>query len=187
MPAYKDSSKNTWTAKFKHKNWSGEVKWVTKRGFSTKREALQYERDFLARLSGNLDMTFADFVKVYLQDRTPRIKDSTADTKRNIIETKILSYFGAKRMRDISTNDVMRWQNALLAYRHPETGKPYSKSYLKTVHNQLTAIMNHAVKFYKLSENPARIVGNMGSEQGIQMKIWTLERQFAYSKRLAVS
>ena len=89
MPAYKDSSKNTWTAKFKHKNWLGEVKWVTKRGFSTKREALQYERDFLARLSGNLDMTFADFVKVYLQDRTPRIKDSTADTKRNIIETKM--------------------------------------------------------------------------------------------------
>ena len=57
----------------------------------SKREALQYERDFLARLSGNLDMTFADFVKVYLQDRTPRIKDSTADTKRNIIETKILT------------------------------------------------------------------------------------------------
>lgn len=182
MPAYKDSSKNTWTAKFKHKNWLGEVKWVTKRGFSTKREALQYERDFLARLSGNLDMTFADFVQVYLQDRTPRIKDSTADTKRNIIETKILPYFGAKRMRDISTNDVMHWQNALLAYRHPETGKPYSKSYLKTVHNQLTAIMNHAVKFYKLSENPARIVGNMGSEQGIQMKIWTLEQYLQFSE-----
>lgn len=182
MPAYKDSSKNTWTVKFKYKNWCGEEKWITKRGFSTKRDALQHERDFLARLSGNLDMSFADFVKVYLQDRTPRLKDSTAETKSNIIQTKILPYFGTKRMRDISTNDVMHWQNSLLAYRHPETGKPYSKSYLKTVHNQLTAIMNHAVKFYKLSENPARVVGNMGSEHGIQMKIWTLEQYLKFSE-----
>lgn len=182
MAAYKDKKRNTWTVKFQHKNWCGEVKWVTKRGFSTKREALQYERDFRDRLCGSLDMRFADFVKVYLQDRTPRIKDSTVGTKNNIIETKILPYFGSKCVREITTNDVMSWQNAMLEYRDPKTGKPYSKSYLKTIHNQLTAILNHAVKFYKLSENPARIVGNMGSEKGSKMKIWTLEQYLRFSE-----
>ena len=59
MPAYKEKDRNTWTVKFKHKNWNGETKWVTKRGFVTKRDALQYERDFQARQSGNLDMSFA--------------------------------------------------------------------------------------------------------------------------------
>ena len=77
MPAYKEKDRNTWTVKFKHKNWNGETKWVTKRGFVTKRDALQYERDFLARQSGNLDMSFATFVEVYREDRGARIKEST--------------------------------------------------------------------------------------------------------------
>ena len=90
MPAYKEKDRNTWTVKIKHKNWSGKIKWVTKRGFATKREALQYERDFLARKSGNLDMSFADFVQVYREERGARIKESTLSMKDNIIDTKLI-------------------------------------------------------------------------------------------------
>ena len=181
MPAYKDQN-NTWLAKFKYKNWSGEQKWVTKRGFATKREALQYERDFMARQNGSLDMNFADFVKVYREDRGPRLKESTFAMKDNIIETKLIPYFGTRRMRDITTKDVMNWQNKMLSYFDPNTGKAYSKSYLKTIHNQLSAIFNHAVRYYKLAENPSRIVGNMGSEKGIEMKYWNHEEYIKFSE-----
>ena len=51
--SFRSPQSNTWTVKFKHRNWSGKIKWVTKRGFATKREALQYERDFPARKSGD--------------------------------------------------------------------------------------------------------------------------------------
>lgn len=182
MPAYKEKDRNSWTVKFKHKNWSGETKWVTKRGFATKREALQYERDFLARQSGNLDMSFANFVKVYREERGARVKESTLLMKDNIIDTKLVPYFGKKCMREITTKDVMLWQNAMLAYRDPKDGAPYSKSYLKTIHNQLSAIFNHAVRYYKLAENPARTVGNMGSEKGIEMKYWTREEYLKFSE-----
>ena len=94
MPAYKEKDRNTWTVKIKHKNWSGQIKWVTKRGFATKREALQYERDFLARKSGNLDMSFADFVQVYREEWGARINESTLSMKDNIIDTKLIPYFG---------------------------------------------------------------------------------------------
>lgn len=180
MPAYKDQN-NTWIAKFTYKNWQGEKKWVTKRGFATKREALQYERDFMARQSGSLDMTFADFVKVYREDRGPRLKESTFAMKDNIIDTKLIPYFGTRRMRDITTKDVMNWQNKMLSHLD-DNGKPYSKSYLKTIHNQLSAIFNHAVRYYKLAENPARTVGNMGSEKGIEMKYWTREEYLKFSE-----
>ena len=63
--------------------WKGEKKWVTKRGFATKREATQYERDFLMKQDGNVDMTFADFVEVYQRDRHPRIRESTIVMKEN--------------------------------------------------------------------------------------------------------
>ena len=92
MPAYKEKDRNTWTVKIKHKNWSGQIKWVTKRGFATKREALQYERDFLTRQSGNLDMSFADFLQSYREERGARIKESTLSMKDNIIDTKLTPY-----------------------------------------------------------------------------------------------
>ncbi len=182
MSAYKEKSRNTWYAKFSYRNWQGEKRWITKRGFSTKREALQYERDFLMRQNGSPDMAFGEFVKVYRENRMPRIKESTSGMKDNIIETKLLPYFGDKRLRDITTKDIMKWQNAMLGYRDPDTGKPYAKTYLKTIHNQLSAIFNHAVRYYKLRENPARIVGNMGSEKGIKMRYWTREEYLRFAE-----
>ncbi len=38
--------------------------------------------------------------------------------------------------------------------------KPYSSAYLKSIHSQLSAIFNHAIRFYKLKENPAEMSVN---------------------------
>lgn len=182
MPAYKDAKRKTWFVKFQYKDWKNERKWVTKRGFATKRDALQWEQTFLLQKKGDLEMPFADFVDVYKSDRRPRIKESTFATKDNIIDTKLTPFFGQKPMREISTRDVMQWQNTLLAHRDPVTGKQYTKSYLKTVHNQLSAIFNHAIRFYQMKGNPAAIVGNMGTEKGIRMKYWTKEEYLKFSE-----
>ena len=182
MPAYKDPEKNTWYVKFQYKDWTGQAKWVTKRGFKGKREALKWETSFKERLSGSTDMSFADFISVYKSNRSPRIKESTLQTKENILDTKILPFFGEKRLCDISSTDVIQWQNELLKYRDPKTKKPYSASYLKTVHNQLSAIFNHAVRFYGLKENPARTAGNMGSDKDIQMNFWTKDEYLRFSE-----
>lgn len=88
MSAYKDVKKNSWYAKFRYKDWTGQVKDVTRRGFATKREALQWERGFMLEKSGSLDMTFADFVKVYLQDRQPRIKRAPHQQKETSLTPK---------------------------------------------------------------------------------------------------
>lgn len=182
MPTYKDTQRNSWYAKFRDRDWKGEVKWVVKRGFKTKREALQWERDYLEKKSGNPEVTFSNFVEVYRRDRNPRLKESTQAMKEQIVDTKLIPYFGDKKLGDISTTDVIQWQNELLSHRQPATGKPYSKAYLKTVHNQLSAIFNHAVRFYKLKENPAALVGNMGTNKGIQMKYWTKEQYLRFAE-----
>jgi len=49
MPAYKDSKTGTWFVKFYCKDWTGENKQIKKRGFATKREALDYERNYKIR------------------------------------------------------------------------------------------------------------------------------------------
>lgn len=175
MPAYLDPKTKRWRAKFKIKNWEGEEKWVSKRGFRTKKEALEWEQSFLRELKDAPDITFGEFYDVYLKDREARLKASTTDTKDSIVQSKILPFFKDRVLRDITAVDIMTWQNKLLKIRNPKTGAPYSSDYLKTIHNQLSCIFNHGVRFYKLKENPARIAGNMAKSRKIEMKIWTEE------------
>ena len=78
------------------------------------------------------------------------------------------------------------WQNELLAYRD-EKHKPYSQSYLKTLHNQLSAIFNHAVRFYDLHSNPAAKAGNMGSEERKEMLFWTKEEYQKFAEDMPPS
>ena len=49
----------------------GERKWVTKRDFKTKRDALQWEREFLLQKKGSLEMSFANFANLYREDVPP--------------------------------------------------------------------------------------------------------------------
>lgn len=156
----------------RYQDWTGERKQKCKRGFATKREAQEWERSFQMQTSGDLDMTFEAFTELYTKDMKPRLKENTWLTKENIIQKKILPYFGKRKISEITTKDVIAWQNELLAYRD-EKRKPYSATYLKTLHNQLSAIFNHAVRFYELRSNPAAKAGNMGSEERKEMLFWT--------------
>lgn len=175
MPAYKDKKQNTWYAKFSYKDWKGVTRFTTKRGFATKREAVEYESQFKLHIAGNLDMTFEEFVNVYREDHYPRIRQSTAAGKDHIIDTKLIPYFGSFKVTEIKAKDIVKWQNSLLAYRNPKTGKPYAKTYLKTLHNQLSAIINFAVKYYDLKDNPIRKVGAIGNNNAEEMQFWTLD------------
>jgi len=49
-------------------DWQGIKQIHTKRGFATKREALEYEREFLASKSRDLNMLFESFVEIYYQN-----------------------------------------------------------------------------------------------------------------------
>lgn len=62
--------------------------------------------------------------------------------------------------------------------------KEFSPTYLKTVHNQLSAIFNYAVRYYGLKDNPARIAGCMGKETNGEMQFWTKEEYMKFSKAM---
>ena len=182
MPAYKDTKHNTWYAKFSYKDRTGQTRFTTKRGFSTKRDALNYEYQFKLRIAGDLTMSFAEFVNVYIDEHFPRVRPSTAASKDHIITTKLLPYFGNYKVSDIKARDIIQWQNELLKYRNPTTGKPYTKTYLRTIHSELSAILNYAVKYYDLKENPARKAGAIGECNAEEMAFWTLDEYMKFAE-----
>jgi hypothetical protein len=149
MAVLKNEGNGTWYAMFRYTDWKGERKQKCKRGFTTKRDAVDWEREFLRQTRADLDMTFESFVKIYIDDLKNRIREHTWQTKMSIIENRLLPYFKNKKMCDIAATDIIKWQNEMLAYRD-DNGKAFSGTYLKTMHNQISAIMNHAVRFYEL-------------------------------------
>ena len=173
MPAYKNKENNSWYVVTQYTDWTGERKQKCKRGFSTRREALEWEQKFQQQSAGDLDMTFEAFVEIYTTDLRARLKESTWQTKEHII--------GKRKINEITTKDVIAWQNELLAYRD-EKRKPYSQTYLKSLHNQLSAIFNHAVRYYDLHSNPAAKAGNMGNEERREMLFWTKEEYQKFSE-----
>lgn len=166
MPVYKDEKRNTWYCKCNYRDWLGESKSKMKRGFVTKKEALEWEREFLQRQSASMDMKLSSFVDVYFDDKAPRLKERSIMTKRTLIETKILPYFGDKQMNEITAVDIIKWQNALL-------NQEYKPTYLRMIQNQLTALFNHAERFYDLKDNPCKKVDKMGRANAKELNFWT--------------
>lgn len=164
MAVYKEDKTNTWRVVFRYTDWNGERKQTQKRGFKTKREAQAWEREQLNKAGSDLDMTFSSFVERYTEDLEPRRKENTWATKEHIIRTKLVPYFGKLRMNAITAQQIITWQNELINYKD-ENGKSYSPVYLKTINNQISAIFNHAVRFYNLRENPCKKAGSMGKRK----------------------
>lgn len=175
MPAYKDKKTGKWFCKFYYTDWQGNNRQKWKRGFATKKEALAYERDFLEKQSANPDMTFQNLYELYMEDMTARLKQSTILTKKHICETHILPFFGKKPINEIKASDVRRWQNQLM-----NSPKGYSKTYLKTINNQLTCMINYAKRFYDLNTNPCGQAGSIGQAKAEEMDYWTYDEYIAF-------
>lgn len=184
MAIIKNDKTGTWEVRTYYKDFTGATKQKTKRGFATKREAVDWERAFKLQKDQDLDMYFKDFVEIYISDKKPRVKHNTWLTKQHIIDTKILPYFEKKKLSEIRTSDILSWQNEIMK-QTKENGTAYSQTYLKTIHNQLSAILNHAVNMYGLKVNVARRAGNMGKEQSKEMLFWTQEEYLEFVETVA--
>lgn len=180
MSIHKDNATGKWRVVYRYTDWTGKTKQTSKRGFPTKREAQMWEHEQMLKHDAKLDMTFASFYEIYVEDKKERIRDNTWGTKNNIARTKILPYFGERKIAEIEPKDVIAWQNHLLAFKRAN-GKGYSASYLRKIHSQLSAIFNHAVNFYHLPSNPAQKAGNIAIEEYKEMLFWTKEEYLKFA------
>lgn len=173
--AHKDEKTGTWYCQFRYADFTGKRKQKRKRGFKTKREAQEWEREFHLQKAKSCDMTLASFVELYFNDREHHVRDTTMDTKRNVFDTKIVPLLGNRKMNEITALDIRDWQQRVKEMGEA-TGLPYSETYLYTIHAQLTALFNYAQTFYGLRFNPCDAAGYMGSSVAGEMLIITKDQ-----------
>lgn len=168
MSVYKNHKTGKWYCIFRVTDWTGKRKQIKKSGFARRADALEYERNYMAKESGNLDMTFGALVELYMADAKARLRPTTYDSKVWIFDKKILPYFRDQNVSDITPAKIRKWQTELM-------GMGYAPTYLKTINNQMTAVFNYAVQYYGLASNPAMAAGSMGKRNAEEMDFWTLD------------
>jgi len=173
MPAYKEKD-GTWSCSFHYRDWTGSNKRKHKRGFKTKREAVEFEAQYKLASKADMSMKLKEFVKIYFADKENELKARSKKNKKYMMEAYVISYFGEKAMNEIAPADIISWQNEIQA------NHCFSESYLRMIQNQLTALFTHAERIYGLKENPCKRVKKMGKSDERSLTFWTIDEYEAF-------
>ena len=166
--AYRECDTKYWTAQWYDIDAKGNSIKRRKRGFDTRREALDYERQKKLSSARDLSMKLSEFVDIYFEDKKAELKDRSFRNKKYMIEQHIIPYFGERRMNEITAAQILQWQAAM-------SEKKYSETYLRMIQNQLTALFTHASRVYDLRNNPCKKVRKMGKPEAGKLDFWTYD------------
>ena len=166
MSAYKDKAQGTWYVSFRYIDWTGKKTQKLKRGFKTKKEALNYEKEFIRKTAADMKMEMNSFIQVYFEDKKNELKENSIRNKQHMMNKHIVPYFGTRKMNEITPAEIIQWQNTIQE-------KGYSKTYERMIQNQLNALFNHAQRIYNLKENPCKKVKKMGKSDANKLEFWT--------------
>lgn len=166
MSAYKDKKQGTWYVSFRYTDWTGKKTQKLKRGFKTKKEALNFEKEFMRKTASDLKIEINSFIKIYFEDKKNELKENSVRNKHHMMNKHIVPYFGTRKINEITPVDIIQWQNII-------QDKGYSKTYERMIQNQLNALFNHAQRIYDLKENPCRKVKKMGKSDADKLEFWT--------------
>lgn len=164
--AYKEKDTKKWTAQWFETTAKGEKKKRRKRGFDTKRDALEYERQKKLNSKKSMDMKLSEFMEVYFEDKQNDLKERTIKNKKYMMDQHIIPYFGNTMMSEVTASHIIQWQNEMQT-------KGFSESYLRMIQNQLTSLFTHASNIYDLISNPCKKVKRMGNSDSRSLDFWT--------------
>lgn len=153
----KKEDNGTWSVRCWYRDWRGDRKQKTKRGFLKQKDAKQWEREFLAQEHKQI-ITMSGLVNAYLlflkdQEEIGAIKDSTYEYKKDDIERYIKPYFKDADTAHITTKVVNSW----IVWLNKNFGRNgLASSTQKNVVNRLSQIFQYGIKHYNLALDPTR-------------------------------
>lgn len=146
MPAYKDKERGTWFFEIKVKDHKGKYKKIKKRGFPTKKEALQAELEMKNNLSNSDKRTLNEVFKNYQEYTKTKKSINTFKTEEQRYNKHIRDVLGDKIFMKITANDIIAVQNKMI-----DNG--YKNTFINTVITNLGTIFNYANKVLDLNNN----------------------------------
>lgn len=166
MSVYKDNFTSSWSCKFRYTDHDGNKKQHKKTGFSTRKEATEYETATKKKLEGSSEDTFESVALKYLEWCKATLKPTTYEDRQLNFHYHFIPYFGKKKMSEITKATVREWQLSILK----ENYKPSTE---RKLHVYLSAFFTYAEElgYYETKPMPKAI----GSPKSVHVDYWTME------------
>ncbi|ERT36391.1 MULTISPECIES: tyrosine-type recombinase/integrase [Fusobacterium] len=154
-----------WNARFTIKLLNNKSKRIFKRGFNSKKEALEYEKKVILDNSLGSNIPFKVAVNQYLEFKKLRIKELTYMNMSNILNS--ITYFDNLLISDITPIQISNFQNDLL--------RKYKGSSIRTINAYVKMLFTWCVRYKNLASNPFDMVDRLKLETKKRMDIITVD------------
>lgn len=172
MSYYKDEKRGTWYVEGRYRDpLTNELVRYKKRGFKSKDEAKKYDAKMvLTPEDKKSNIKIDDIFEELIDYSKPRKKESTYTTDEKRYKSHIQPYFGDKKISDLTTHSILKWQTQLI-------DKGYKPSYINSLHTTFNKIFTHANKMYGINFNPLSRVARVAEDKNSvnYLNIWTDE------------
>lgn len=176
----KGRKKVTYEANFYYRDKvTGKLRRKRKQGFSTRNKAKIFIEEFFLDIENKTNISFGTLVNLYLEDCKAHLKPTTYSNKEYLIKLRILPFFEELQITEIKPLHIRKWQTQLLNDK-----KGLKPTYLRSLNNQLNAVLNYAVKYYDLQKNPLRYCDPFGDKYAEEMLFWTKEEFFQFREKI---
>ena len=160
--------KNQKTKKYDVRFWCCG-KDIRKRGFETKRDALDFIEQKKADLNGFIKQTdkICDLLQIYLKKRKTRIKESTFLKDERILNKYVLPHF--TYTYQITMLSITEWKNTILSYG-------FKEHYINQIIKCFKQFLSYISKLVKIDINAIDELDSVKLyELKNEMKIWSVE------------
>ena len=170
MPAYRDEKLKTWYVKFYYRDYENKPHYTTKRGFKTKRDALNYEREFKNKAKELIDLKLSSVFEEYINYKKLRIKASTIKRIEGLLKKHFITKISNLKISELTPALMQKWQNNLIK-------SDLKRTSMRLIHNEVSTFLTYAVKIYGLKENPLKIIDGIGNikREPRKINIWTYD------------
>lgn len=131
-------------------------------------EAKEVEKEMISFAKKDSTIYFKDFARIYLEDYKARHKYSTYSITKYIIDGIIFPFFKDFQLNKITPSDIHTWQLTIL-------NRGVAKTTLTGYENLLKRMMDYAMAYYKLPENPCRRAELTRRYENKEMNFWTVD------------
>ncbi len=167
---YKETN-NTYTVQFSYKDLNGVSKRKKRRGFRTLQDAKKYlvsmeNQKYEGKLGIHRNLCTDVLIK-YLEELKYQTKISTYLKKKHIYDKYLLDQIKGLDIQDINNRFVLRYKEYL-------RGLPIHNNHKNTIYSSVSSLMNFAVKYGFVNNNPFRYLNDF-KRINREQKVWSIE------------
>ena len=117
-----------------------------------------------------------DLIREYMATLGNDNKYTTIYDKNNVFRLFVLPYYGNKKIKDLTLNEMVGWVDTVWNLKNPRNGEYYSYKQLSKIRGHFNVFLNWAELRYGYKNNLSDVPRKKKRAAKTEMKFWTVDQ-----------